>query len=162
MNAQAQAVQPKLSTEIDALRPEIEKVLPAHVSPDKFMRVVLTAIAQSPDLRNADRRSLLTSCVKAATDGLVPDGREMVNSFNPRKSGGYVGSAITEAADAVSSSHFANITGQFLYTMIMKQAMAEDYVFSRIVPVQQTQFSGEKIPGIETVDLVSVAWRKAS
>jgi recombination protein RecT len=82
MSAEATAVQtqqPKqagLSGEIEALRPEIAKVLPAHVTPDKFMRVVMTAIAQSPDLRNADRRSLLTSCVKAAQDGLIPDGRE--------------------------------------------------------------------------------------
>jgi recombination protein RecT len=65
-----------LSGELQILRPEIEKVLPPHVTADKFMRVVLTAISQSPDLYNADRRSLLTSAVKAAQDGLLPDGRE--------------------------------------------------------------------------------------
>jgi recombination protein RecT len=65
-----------LSTELEILKPEIEKVLPTHVTADKFMRVVMTSIAQSPGLRNADRRTLLTSCVKAATDGLMPDGRE--------------------------------------------------------------------------------------
>lgn len=83
MNAQANAVttadqlpQQKLAGELEILKPQLEKVLPAHVSPDKFMRVVMTAIAQSPDLRTADRSSLLTSCVKCATDGLLPDGRE--------------------------------------------------------------------------------------
>lgn len=65
-----------LSQELEVLKPEVSKVLPEHVTADKFMRVVMTSIAQSPDLRNADRRSLLTACVKAATDGLVPDGRE--------------------------------------------------------------------------------------
>lgn len=65
-----------LAQELTLLKPEVEKVLPPHVTADKFMRIVLTAVAQSPDLRNADRRTLLTSCVKAATDGLVPDGRE--------------------------------------------------------------------------------------
>ena len=79
---------------------------------------------------------------------VVPDGREMVESFNPRGRGGFVGTAITEAADAVSSSHFSNITGQLLYTTIMQQAQAEDYVFSRIIPTVQTQFSGERIPGV--------------
>lgn len=84
MNAPAQAVAPvaaseqhlALSKELEILKPEIAKVLPEHVSADKFMRVVATAIAQSPDLRGADRSSLFTSCVKCATDGLVPDGRE--------------------------------------------------------------------------------------
>ncbi|MCA9244456.1 MAG: recombinase RecT [Phycisphaerales bacterium] len=68
--------EPNLSQELEILKPEIEKVLPTHVSSDKFMRVVMTAISQTPELYRADRRSLLTSCVKAATDGLVPDGRE--------------------------------------------------------------------------------------
>jgi recombination protein RecT len=74
--AQAKAAAPKLSDELIELRPELEKVLPAHVSVDKFLRVVMTAISQNPDLYRADRRSLFTSCVKCATDGLVPDGRE--------------------------------------------------------------------------------------
>jgi recombination protein RecT len=66
----------KLSDELSVARPEIEKVLPAHVSADRFMRVVMTAVAQNPALRSADRNSLLTSAIKAATDGLLPDGRE--------------------------------------------------------------------------------------
>lgn len=79
-----------LRTELDALVPEIEKVLPAHVTADKFMRVVLTAIAGNPDLRDANRASLLTSCVKAATDGLVPDGREAaLVIFNTKVGRGY-------------------------------------------------------------------------
>jgi recombination protein RecT len=65
-----------LAVQLADLRPELEKVLPAHITPDKFLRVVNTAISQSPDLYKADRRSLFTSCVKCATDGLVPDGRE--------------------------------------------------------------------------------------
>lgn len=66
----------KLSDQLMELKPELEKVLPAHVSVDKFMRVINTAISMNPDLYNADRRSLFTSCVKCATDGLLPDGRE--------------------------------------------------------------------------------------
>lgn len=66
----------KLADELAVLLPEVQKVLPAHVTPEKFMRVVMTAIANNPALVRADRRSLLTSCVKAAQDGLLPDGRE--------------------------------------------------------------------------------------
>jgi len=67
---------------IDVLRrqlsslPEIASNLPSTVSPDKFRNVVITAANMSPDLLNADRRSLLGACVKCAADGLVPDGRE--------------------------------------------------------------------------------------
>ena len=66
----------RLKNELDELRPEVEKVLPPQVSLERFMRVVYTALAQSPQLRTADRRSLLTSAMKAAQDGLLPDGRE--------------------------------------------------------------------------------------
>lgn len=79
---------------------------------------------------------------------VVPDGREMVESFSSRKSGGFSSESVLEAADAVSTSHFANITGQFLYSKIMEQAQGEDYIFSRLVPNVPTQFSGERIPGI--------------
>ena len=67
---------------IDVLRrqlsslPEIAQNLPSTISPDKFRNVVITAANMSPDLLNADRRSLLGACVKCAADGLVPDGRE--------------------------------------------------------------------------------------
>jgi recombination protein RecT len=67
---------------IDVLRkqlanlPEISQNLPSTVSPDRFRNVVITAANMTPDLLNADRRSLLGACVKCAADGLVPDGRE--------------------------------------------------------------------------------------
>lgn len=56
--------------------PQIAAVLPAHIPPDRFRRIVITAVNQNPSLLDADRRSLFTSCIKAATDGLYPDGRE--------------------------------------------------------------------------------------
>jgi recombination protein RecT len=57
-------------------RGEFAAALPPHISPEKFQRVALTVASQSPELLNADRRSLLGACVKCAQDGLVPDGRE--------------------------------------------------------------------------------------
>lgn len=57
-------------------RGEFVAALPPHISPEKFQRVVLTVAGQSPELLNADRRSLLGACIKCAQDGLVPDGRE--------------------------------------------------------------------------------------
>lgn len=58
------------------MAPEFKAALPAHVSVEKFTRVAMTAIQNSPDLQNADRRSLFGACVRLAQDGLLPDGRE--------------------------------------------------------------------------------------
>lgn len=52
------------------------KVLPAHVSFEKFQAVVMTALIMNPSLLTANRASLLQSSIKSATDGLLPDGRE--------------------------------------------------------------------------------------
>lgn len=50
--------------------------LPPGINADRFQRVVLTAIQQNPKLADADRQSLYNASLRAAADGLVPDGRE--------------------------------------------------------------------------------------
>lgn len=55
---------------------EFEKALPAHITFEKFQRTVMTAIVANPELTQADLGSLFLSAMKAATDGLLPDGRE--------------------------------------------------------------------------------------
>lgn len=54
----------------------IAAALPPGIDPDRFQRVVLTAIQQNPALADKDRQQLYNSCLRAAADGLVPDGRE--------------------------------------------------------------------------------------
>jgi recombination protein RecT len=61
---------------MNAMAPEFKAALPAHVSVEKFTRVALTAIQNTPALVNADRRSLFGAVVRLAQDGLLPDGRE--------------------------------------------------------------------------------------
>ena len=61
---------------LDQMRAQLAATLPAHISVDRFQRVVLTAINTNPDLLSADRRSLFNAAVRAAQDGLMPDGRE--------------------------------------------------------------------------------------
>ncbi len=87
-----------IATETNTLRqqlikmgPEIGKALPSHIKPEKFQRVVMTVVQQTPDLLGADRQSLLASCMKCAADGLVPDGRDAaLVIFNTKnKSGGW-------------------------------------------------------------------------
>jgi recombination protein RecT len=54
----------------------IAAALPPGIDPDRFQRVVLTAIQQNPKLADGDRNQLYNQCLRAAADGLVPDGRE--------------------------------------------------------------------------------------
>jgi recombination protein RecT len=62
--------------QLDERAEDLRMALPAHISPEKFQRTVVTAVQQNPDLLRADRRSLILSCMKCAHSGLLPDGRE--------------------------------------------------------------------------------------
>jgi recombination protein RecT len=66
------AVQSHLAT----LAPEIAKTLPPGMTPERFNRVALTAIQNTPKLLECRQDSLFNACMKAAQDGLLPDGRE--------------------------------------------------------------------------------------
>lgn len=89
------AVATRQPTEYDRLRTQLatriddfKMALPAHITPEKFQRTVMTAAQSNPDLLRADRASFITSCMKAAQDGLLPDGREAaIVTFNTRKKG---------------------------------------------------------------------------
>ncbi|CAB3972260.1 MULTISPECIES: recombinase RecT [Burkholderia] len=60
------------------IRAEIAKALPPDIDVDRFIRTVLTSVQMNADLLYADRLSLMTACMRAAADGLFPDGREAV------------------------------------------------------------------------------------
>jgi len=65
-----------LCNTIDKMGDQFQSALPPQIPVERFVRVVKTAIQNSPDLIEADRPSLFNSCLKAAADGLIPDGRE--------------------------------------------------------------------------------------
>lgn len=65
-----------LTEAIEAYAPNFAAVLPPNVSVAHFKRMVVLAISTNPDLWKADRRTLFNACVKCASDGLLPDGRE--------------------------------------------------------------------------------------
>jgi recombination protein RecT len=73
MSSQELAVfQKELGSQITALK----SVLPASVTPEKFLRIAMTAISGNPRLLEGNRQVLFSELVKCASDGLVPDGRE--------------------------------------------------------------------------------------
>ncbi|MGX0133062.1 recombinase RecT [Cupriavidus metallidurans] len=66
-------------------RDSIEKVMPPGVDLERFMRTALLAVQAKPELLDADRKSLMLSCMRAAQDGLLPDGREAaLNVYNTK------------------------------------------------------------------------------
>lgn len=62
--------------ELDSMEEQFKAALPAQIPVERFKRVVMTAIQNNPDLLGASRRSLWNSAMRAAQDGLLPDGRE--------------------------------------------------------------------------------------
>lgn len=57
---------------------QFKAALPAHVPPERFIRIAMTAISTSKDLQLVDRGELYSELMKCAQDGLLPDGREAV------------------------------------------------------------------------------------
>jgi len=76
MSNQAPAVIDEVRGALTKMAPQFKAALPAHVSVEKFQRVVMTALQTTPDLLNCDRRTLFMSATRAAQMGLLPDGRE--------------------------------------------------------------------------------------
>lgn len=66
----------QLRVTLDSMTSQFAAALPSHIKPEKFKRVVMTVAQLNPDLLKADRATLLASCLKCASDGLIPDGRE--------------------------------------------------------------------------------------
>lgn len=62
--------------QLDKMVAQFQMALPAHIPVERFSRVVMTAIQNNPKLILCTRQSLWNSCMKAAQDGLLPDGRE--------------------------------------------------------------------------------------
>ena len=58
------------------LLPQLIKVLPSHVDPDKYARVIQAEIVKNPKLLKCRRESLFINCLKAAEKGLYPNGED--------------------------------------------------------------------------------------
>ena len=68
------------------MQPQFKLALPAHVPPEKFVRILMTAVQATPKLLEADRQSLYQAAMKSAADGLVCDGREAaLVTFNTKQ-----------------------------------------------------------------------------
>lgn len=57
------------------MAPQFKVALPPQISPEKFIRVVMTAVQGNAKLLE-NRPALYGAAIKCATDGLLPDGKE--------------------------------------------------------------------------------------
>ena len=94
--------------------------------------------------------------IRQLAEGLIENGRQWVQSMDPRHGGG---TAVMEASGAVDTTAFSNITGQLLISAVMDAYMSPAFSISQAFQTVSTTLNGEKIPGIgkisdesETVD----------
>jgi recombination protein RecT len=61
--------------ESDQFKRAVEAALPKHLTPERFIRVALTAMMRTPNLRNCTQESLFKCLLDCSALGLEPDGR---------------------------------------------------------------------------------------
>lgn len=74
--------------EVTARELDFAKLLPSHVSKDRFIASAIAAAKQTPDILFATKRSLFAALGRSAQDGLLPDGREgVITVYNQKIKG---------------------------------------------------------------------------
>ncbi len=59
---------------LELMKPQMAMALPKHLTPDRLLRVAVSAVQTTPKLLECDRTSLYASIMTAAQLGLEPDG----------------------------------------------------------------------------------------
>jgi phage RecT family recombinase len=133
---------------------EYKASLPSHITPDKFQRVVVTAANLNPDILRADRRSLLNACSKAASDGLLPDGRDGALVIFKTKEKGLDG----------QERYVQKVTWMPMVSGIIKKARQSGEISAlgaRIVyqnEIDQNRFTHKVVDGAPKVDHEPLLW----
>ena len=84
--------------------------------------------------------------VRHLFENFVENGREAVNFLRPASMGGFVN--LQESVGLVDTSNFANIMGQITYTATLNGFNMPGLIGDQLVETIQTDFSGERIPGV--------------
>lgn len=71
---------------LSKMMPEIGRALPAHIKPDRMLRIATTALRQNPDLALCTPASFVGCVMQAATLGLEPNTPLGLAYLIPRKS----------------------------------------------------------------------------
>jgi recombination protein RecT len=68
----AQQQAPSLIQQIEILRPQMARVLPAHIDPDQMARAVITQLRKTPKLMTCTTESVLGAVMTCAQLGMMP------------------------------------------------------------------------------------------
>ena len=106
----------------------------------------------------AKQVSLKDVSIRQLFEEFIPNGREMVASWDPRSggTGGHSFSTVRnqmllEETGAVTYGAFSHITGQLVFNSVLEGYKNEDFIFSQINENVPTMFNGERIPGISRI-----------
>ena len=106
-------------------------------TPDRFFEEIGEAL-QKKEIRPTD------FSIRQLFETFVDDGREAVDSWNPR----HGGKGVMLRESGVETSAFSNITGQIVYTVMMEWFDNPEFIGSRLTENVPTVLSGEKIAGV--------------
>lgn len=73
VKTQQENKKPSLQGLIRAMEPEIKKALPSVITPERFTRMVFTALSSNPQLKECTPQSFLGAMMQAAQLGLEPN-----------------------------------------------------------------------------------------
>ena len=75
----------------EVARPQIESILPNHITIERFMQVANVSVLNNKDIFNCQPDSIISAMVACASDGLMPDGREAaLLPFNAKEGNNWV------------------------------------------------------------------------
>lgn len=80
----------RIKNNLEAGKKEFAKALPPHISAERFTRVVMTSVINTPSLLKANVPSVLSAAMKAASDGLLPDNKEAAIVTYKNRDGQYI------------------------------------------------------------------------
>jgi len=109
----------ELKSNLSKMESQFKMALPKHIPAERFMRVIFTAIGQTPALSRADRQSFYAACMKSAQAGLLPDGKESAIVTFKNKAGQEICQFMPMVAGILkqvrNSGELASITSQLVY-----------------------------------------------
>ena len=101
------------------MKKQFQSALPNHISVDKFIRTLQTAVGTTPALVQSEKNSLYGACMKAAQDGLLPDGKEAAIVTFRNKKGDNIAQYMPMVGGILkkvrNSGELASITSQVVY-----------------------------------------------
>jgi phage RecT family recombinase len=81
----------QIQNAFEVARPQIESILPAHITIERFMQVANVSVLNNKEIFQCQPDSIISAMLACASDGLMPDGREAaLLPFNAKEGNNWV------------------------------------------------------------------------